>query len=230
MKKSIKLSYSRKNRRFVERNNAKKNHRHIFILATMPAPIHVITAVLDVPTDYPSRLLRFQELINACTDNVYVTVPPTMLTQANTHFTAYKTAGTVAERDAAFRPIHNDLKGIMSLFQSAGDANPENAIVIIESGKFKVKQLTLSQKHQFELHNGLISGTVQLTAEGGPQRSCHDWYYSPDGITFTRMTPTVNADTDKAGLTPGEYAYFTHELITSQGPQGVSQIMRIMVL
>ena len=229
MKKTVTLSSNRKNRRLAKRNNASKKSQHIFILATMATPIHTITAVLDMPDDHGSRIIRCQEIITAVTGNAYVTVPPATLTQTNTDFAAYQGATSPSERNAMFRPIHNDLKGIMSLFQAAGNSNPEQAIVIIESGKFKVKKIALNQKHQFEAHNGLVSGMVHLTAEGGPARSCHQWYYSADGITFTPMAPTVDANTDKDGLTPGQYAYFKHELITSSGSQGESQIISIMV-
>ena len=229
MKKTVKLPSNRKNRRHAARNNSKKNSKQIFILVSMATPIHILTAVLDMPEDTGGRLIRIQEILTAVTDNAYVTVPPASLTQANTDFNAYKGAATASERNATFRPIHNDLKGIMSLFQSAADANSENGIVIIESGKFKVKKIALNQKHEFEALNGLVSGMVHLTAEGGPNHSCHDWYYSADGVAFERMLPTVDAHTDKGGLIPGEYAYFKHQLITSSGPQGESQIIRIMV-
>jgi len=229
MKKTIKLPGNRKNRRLAKRNNAKKHSMQIFVLAAVTTPIHTITAVLDLPDDYANRILRFQEIITACTGNPNVTVPPATLTQANTDLKTYENATTAAARNTAFTPIHNDVKGIMSLFQTAANANVANAIVIIESGKFKVKTITPRQKQQFELHNGLVSGMVHLTAEGGGPHTCHCWRYSPDGTNFTIMIPTVEAHTDKDGLTPGVYAYFTHELITKDGPQGESQIEKIMV-
>jgi hypothetical protein len=97
---------------------------------------------------------------------------------------------------------------------SAANADPENAETIILSGAFKVKKITLNQKHEFELHNGILSGTIHLNAPGGGNHTCHDWEYSADGVHFTKMTPTIAAETDMEGLTPGEYAYFRHRLIT----------------
>jgi hypothetical protein len=123
----------------------------------------------------------------------------------------------------------NGLNAMMSLFQEAADQAPETAIAIIESGAFKVKKVAIPQKHIFEGHNNAVSGVIDLTAQGGGPRSCHDWMYSSDGIIFVRMQPTVNAETHKSGLTPATYAWFTHELVTKNGPQGISQVIKILV-
>jgi hypothetical protein len=117
----------------------------------------------------------------------------------------------------------------MSSFQSAANADPANAIAIIESGKFKVKKIAIAQKHEFEVANNPVSGVIDLRAKGGPARSCHDWMYSADGVIFERMQPTVLGETQKTGLTPGTYAYFTEELITKDGPKGISQVIKILV-
>jgi hypothetical protein len=76
---------------------------------------------------------------------------------------------------------------------SAANADPENAETIILSGAFKVKKITLNQKHEFELHNGILSGTIHLNAPGGGNHTCHDWEYSAHGVHFTKMTPTIAA-------------------------------------
>jgi hypothetical protein len=123
----------------------------------------------------------------------------------------------------------NALNAMMRLFQEAADADPENAIAIIESGAFKVKKVAIPQKHDFDATNNPVSGVIDLVAPGGGPRTCHDWMYSPDGTVFERMPPTVGAETHKSGLTPGQNAFFTHELITKDGPQGISQIIKIIV-
>ena len=194
----------------------------------MTVIIHQITAVLDMPDEYLEQIARSQDIITACTGNPNVTVPAATITAADSALTTFKTA-PVSSRQSALRALRNILKSIMSLFQIAADNDPANAVRIIESGKFKVKTIALNQKQQFVVENGINSGTVHLEAEGGPVYSCHDWCCSPDGIKFIHLPPMMAAHTDMTGLIPGQYAYFTHELVTKDGGQGVSQILKIMV-
>jgi hypothetical protein len=230
MKKTIYLAPNRRNRRIADKAKASgKKHVAAIVLMSSPVVIHTVTAVLDMPNAYGDRKQRCEEIITAVTGNTYVTVPAPVLTQTNTDYVAYSTAASSSIKESTFRLINNDLKGIMSLFQSAANDDPANAETIVLSGKFKVKKITLNQKHEFELHNGILSGTIHLNAPGGGSYTCHDWEYSPDGITFTKMTPTIPAETDMIGLTPGEYAHFRHRLITKDGPEGWSQVEKIMV-
>jgi hypothetical protein len=195
----------------------------------MTVIIHQITAVLDMPEDYLGEAQRGNEIITASTGNAYVTVPPATITAASNAVAVLQNATTPAERKAAQRPLRIALQAIMSFFQAAGDADPANAEVIIESGAFKVKKISLAEKHIFQVSNGVASGTIDLETEGSGPYTCHDWRYSPDGITFTRMAPTMSAHTQMVGLTPGQLAYFTNEVVTKDGGQGVSQILQILV-
>jgi hypothetical protein len=195
----------------------------------MTVIIRQITAVLNMPDDYLEQGQHANDIITASTASASVTVPPAIITASKTALTAFQNAETYAARNAALRPLRQALQGIMSFFQVAANADPANAEVIIESGGFKVKHFVPRHKQDFELSNGLISGTINLDAEGAGQHAFHDWMYSPDGITFTRMVPTLNAHTHMDGLTVGQWAYFTHEVITKDGGQGVSQVEKIMV-
>jgi hypothetical protein len=191
--------------------------------------IRQIIAALDMPDDYLEVGQRAAKIIAACTGNTYVTVPPATLTAASNALANFQSATSSAAREAAYRPLIQALQAIMFLFQVAANADPENAKVIIESGAFKVKTINPRQKGDFVASNGLNSGTIDLAAPGAGQHSCHDWMYSADGITFAHMAPTVQAHTQMTGLTPGQYAYFTHEAVNKDGGQGVSQIEKIMV-
>ena len=195
----------------------------------MPVTIHQITAVLDMPDDYLAQGKHAGDIITASKGSTYVTVPPANLSAADKALTAFSNADTSAERTAALRPLRQALQAIMFYFQSAANADPANAISIVESGGFKVKKIVPRQKGDFTLSNGLNSGTVDLNAEGAGPHTCHNWMYSADGNTFTRLLPTVNAHTHMDGLTLGQYAYFTHEIINKDGGQGVSGVEKIMV-
>jgi hypothetical protein len=229
MKKTIYLKDNRRNRRRIQKGlQPQKQRCATIILMAVPLPIHTITAVLDMPKGNANRGVRAEEIINACAASTYVTVPPATITAIQLNLTNYNGA-TPSTRTNLWRILNNDMKSLMRLFQEAGDNDPENAIAIIESGAFRVKEVNIPQKHEFTVENSPVNGTVDLSAEGGGPQSCHDWMYSADNVTFERMRPTVIAETHKDGLPIGEFAYFTHEIVTSEGPQGVSQVIKIMV-
>lgn len=227
MKKTIFVFESRKNRRLVKRNLQKKQPETLIILTTAVI-IHTVTATLNMPEGNADRGVRAKDVTDACEGSTYVTVPAGTITAVRGLITDYNNA-TPATRPNLYRLMHNGLKGLMSLFQAAADADPGNAAAILESGKFGVKEIPMHQKQEWAVENSLISGRVDLTAPGGGEHTCHDWKYSADRINWTRMSPTIEAHTHKDGLVPKRMAYFTHELVTKDGPQGVSQILEIEV-
>lgn len=195
----------------------------------MPVTIHQITAVLDMPTDYLAQGKHAENVIAASKGSTYVTVPPANFEAADKALDTFEKADTPAARTAALRPLRQSLQSIMSFFQSAANNDAANAVVIVQSGGYKVKQFVPRQKGDFTISNGINSGTVDLEAEGAGTYACHDWRYSADGKTFTHLPPTMSAHTHLDGLTPGQYAWFTHEVVNKDGGQGVSQIESIIV-
>ncbi|MEP7168124.1 MAG: hypothetical protein ABI855_02015 [Bacteroidota bacterium] len=229
MKKTIYIFDSRRNRQLARKYARSKKFRGTtIILLALPLVIHKVTAVLNMPKGNADRGERAEAISEACATSTYVTVPPATISAIDISITTYKDA-TPATRVNDYRIMLNGLNALMRMFQDAADSAPDTAIAIIESGGFKVKKVAIPQKHEFEASNNAVSGVVDLTAPGGSPRSCHDWMYSRDEIVFERMQPTIGAETHKSGLTPGTYAYFTHELITKDGPQGISQIIKILV-
>ncbi len=228
MKKEIK-STSNTKASFVKQPLASAHPAKVIVLMSMPTPIHAVTAVLDMPTDYNGRKDRAAEIIAKCTDNHYVTIAPDVIDAAEVKLATYVAATTAAEKNAAYPPVHNACKSLMSMFQNAANDDIANAIVIIESGSFKVKNIVINQKHEFAAANGLTSGDITITAEGGPVGSVHNWNYSHDGVTWIKMDGTHYAHTHKDGFTPGSTAYFTHNLSIDDVPQGLSQVFEIIV-
>lgn len=229
MKKIIIVANTKRNRNEAKKcANPNSKRSTIIIVMAMPLAIHKIIAVLAMPSGITERGDRAKVVTDACAASTYVSVLPATITAVRLTITNYN-AATTSSRTAKYRLMVNALNSMMRMFQDAADADAENSQAIVESGAFKVHQVAIPQKHKFDVVNGAVLGTVDLTAQGGGTYTCHDWMYSPDGITFTRMTPTVAAHTHKDGLEVGKFAYFTHELITKDGPQGISQIMKVMV-
>ncbi len=227
MKKVIYLENTRKNRTlFIKSLTSKQNT--MIVLMTMPQAIHVITAALDMPKGNLEKGARALEIITGCTSNPYVTIAGPVIAGYTTNLTNYNGA-TPSTRVNLWRKVNNDMKALMRKFQEAADGDPANAIAIIESGNFRIKQVAGREKQKFEAFNGPVSGTVLLTAPGFKGRCCHDWWYSEDRIAWFRMDPTVDAETQKDGLTPAKWAYFRYQLITKDGPQGMSRVIDILV-
>lgn len=207
---------------------SKKMSTKYIILSLVPMAIHQITAVLDVPNGYLQKGEKAGEIITACTDNPWVTVDPAFLATCVEHLKAYINSVGSA-RDSAWKVLHKDLKQLMRLFQEAADSKPADAITIVESAKLRVKKVHIHQIQKFEASNGIDSGVIDLIAQGGGTYTCHDWWYSSDGVVFVRMQPTVAAKTQMRGLKPLTLAYFMHELIGKKGGEGISEIIKIQV-
>lgn len=224
MKRKIKLPDSTTKANSKKKMLARKLHRKVIILMAMPTPIHAVTAVLDMPHDFHGRVDRADEVIKKCTGNAYVTIAPAVITAAKAKLTAYSTAPTAAQRDAAFPSVHNTCKSFMGLFQEAAINDIANAIVIIESGGFKVKNITIPQKREFKAVNGAISGDAELYAEGGPAGCTHNWKWSTDGVNYQWLRGTSDAHTHHTtGLKAGATVYYIHELSIHDVPQAQSQ-------
>ncbi len=218
----------KKKARAVKLTKYKQKACIIHILSLIPLVVHQAIATLDMPAGVTERGAKAKEISDAAAVSTYLTIPPAVITALNTLITAYNAAGP-ASRASAYNKMLKGLKSLMATFQTAADLNVDNAIALIKSAKFGVKTVAIRQKQKFSAKNGAESGVVDLTAQGGGAYTCHDWFHSNDGITFVRMAPTVAARTSMSGLTPEKYAYFTHELVTKKGGQGVSQIIRIIV-
>ena len=230
MKKIVVLKNTKKNRGLMYKSwNSKKMSTKYIILALIPTAIHQITAVLDVPNGILQRGKKAADIIAACTGNDWVTVAPGDIKQYNNDVANYNGATTTSQRDTFWRAVKKDLKKLMGSFQDAADDDVENSITIIESGGFRVKKVHIQQKQIFGVNNGVDSGTVDLVGPSKEGNHCSDWWYSPDGITYTRMRPTLESTTQMIGLTPGKWAWFMMELIVVKDGKGMEQPLKIMV-
>lgn len=225
--KTIYLLDNKAGRRMGKKFLKSKEIGHPVILVFLP--VHTAIATLDMPKGVAKRGAKAKLISDTAAASTLVSVDPLLITAINTLITAYNNA-TPSGRLNAFRLMNNSLKNdLMPLFQKAADADPGNSVAIIQSGGFGVKGEGGRQVQKFEAMDGTVLGTVLLTAEGGGSHTAHDWMYSHDGITFVRMIPTIGANTEITGLVSGEWAYFVHQLITKNGGQGFSQIIKIRV-
>lgn len=79
------------------------------------------------------------------------------------------------------------------------------------------------------MYNDKQPGCIVAEAQGGGQMTCHDWMLSLDNITFERQLPTIGAKTKFKGLIRNTYAYIKHQLVTKNGGQGYSLVIKVLV-
>ena len=227
MKKITYLIGNRRNRRQAFKNLKSKKHSiNAIVLFAVPLPIHMVEGAIDLPNTIQGRLTRAQEISGACGSSSYVSVSAAKMTVVNASITAYKGAGT-GTRPGLFRKMMNQLNMLLNLFQEAANDDPVNSIAILESGKFKVVEASIPQKHKFDAKDGVNPGEIILTAPGGPkERHLHEWKISYDNVKFELIRSSSSATKLVEGLTSGAVVYFTHELIVQDVPQGVSQVIK----
>ncbi|MEI6488943.1 MAG: hypothetical protein WCP52_08270 [Bacteroidota bacterium] len=227
MKKITYLIGNRRNRRLVLKNlRSRRKSINTFVLLAVPLPIHTVEGAIDMPNTIQGRLTRAQEISGACGTSSYVSVSAAKMTAVNASITAYKGAGP-GNRPGLYRKMMNQLKSLLNLFQDSANEDPVNSIAILESGKFRVVEAKVPQKHKFDAKDGVNPGEVILTAPGGPnERHFHEWKISYDNVKFELIRSTLTATKLVEGLTSGAVVYFTHELIVKDVPQGVSQVIK----
>ena len=231
MKKNITLINSRRNRRFNERSLKSKKHKVVhFILLAKVLPIHVVTGTIDFPTRIADRKERATEITTACRDNTWVTIAGEVIDTVNTTIKNYSFAEP-SNRPGMFTLMNQAIQTqLLAPFQAAANADPINAITILESGSFNVKDQPVRKEQIFEGEAGIEPGSVDLTTPPGPNGDhLHQWYSSLDGISFTREQATNAAKTHLTGFISGKPAYFKEELSIKDVLQGMSQIIKIWV-
>jgi hypothetical protein len=121
--------------------------------------------------------------------------------------------GSAANRNAALFILMQDLRGILSMVQTAADKDPANAIVIIESAGYEIKRTGSRSKLQNDAFNTEIAGMVLLTADGGRG---HEWQMSRDQTTIINLPSTQTAQTLVEDLIPNDVWYFRNRKINTK--------------
>ena len=196
----------------MKRMNKFQYRNFIWMLMAMPTPENVITGIIGTILT-PNRAIRAKEIIDACAVSTWVIILPADIIIYRGHLTTFENA-IGAPKKAAWKIVVKDQKILLSAFQLAANNDQPNAISILESGSFKIKQVGKKQRQVFGLMNGVDPGMVDLVGNTTKGRCLHDWWISYDlGITYTRMAPTLDSKTQKTGLTVGKVIYFQHQLI-----------------
>jgi len=139
--------------------------------------------------------------------------------------------GAAAERNVKRAIVVEDLKLLAAYVQSVANADPPNAISIIESAGMSVQKPKMTTpKQDLALKPGKVSGTVDVFAKAHGPRTAYEWQWSADGKTWTSLSTTVRANTSITGLVPGTTIFVRHAVITSAGVGDFGQVVSAMVL
>jgi hypothetical protein len=193
------------------------NNFAVIMMAT-PTPENAIIGILG---DIPVMGLRWQwakDFIDPCAISTWVAIDPLVITADRLLLSAFNTA-IGSNKKAKWVPLYAALQSLLADFQGIANTDKPNAIVILESGNFKIKGMGGKKPQVFNLFDGAASGTVRLVGEaGGKKKTCHDWFISFDkGMTWTRLQPTINSETLATGLPVGETIWFAHQIINKNG-------------
>jgi hypothetical protein len=200
----------------MERMNKFQYCNFVYMLMAMPTPENVITGIIGAIL-VPNRAIRAKEIIDACAVSTFVTIPVATIVLYRGHLATFESA-IDAPKKAAWKIVYNDLKALLATFQTAANNDQPNAISILESGSFRIKGISKRQRQVFGVSNGVASGTVDLIGNTVKKGRClHDWWISHDnGVTWTRMAPTLDSKTQAIGLTVGANVGFRHQLIVAK--------------
>ncbi len=201
--------------------------RGIVVLMSVTV-VKTLIAVLPLKGSKADKTVHAQTLITKCGVSTYVSILPATITALHLAATNYGNSNPGNE-ETMWLNLNNGLKAMMAVFQAYGNANPLNASDCFTLAGFDIKKMTPRGKQPWSAKNNVVAGVIDLTATGGPGRSCHEWWISYNGSTFVRLEPTMQASTQVSGLASGTTVYFMHQLITKDGPQGMDLVIKIPV-
>ncbi len=215
-------------RRLCRKGNYSKDKNGIITLSVSVAMVRTLIAVMKLKGSKADITKQAEDLINKAKTSPFVSIPLVTIDALLALAELYGDSSVAAESEA-WRELNNGLKAMMSLFQNFANYNPLEANEAILSGGFSVMKISPRKQQKWSAKNTPVEGILALKAAGSRVRSCHDWWISYNGATFSRLDPTTAAETLVTGLASGITVYFMHQLITKDGPQGFDLVLKKVV-
>ncbi|MEI6815260.1 MAG: hypothetical protein WCL14_01520 [Bacteroidota bacterium] len=213
----------------INRIGKKEMETFRFIMMSTPTPENKIIGILGKIPNLSLRHGWAKAFIDAIETSSYMPSPDPSIASCRAHLLTYKNAKTQG-RKAAWVFVINDLNAQLAAFQRLADNDHKNSVLILESGGFKIKRTGKKQRQVFKLTHG-GSGIINMVATGGGKKKhCHAWWKSDNGVDYTMMLPTTDAETTAKGLKVGSLMYFQHQLITKKGATGKLETLSLTVI
>jgi len=190
-----------------------------------------IIVVLFWNISIPERLIKAEFVISKLTSNPKFPLPyPANITTlaklvTDTHdfdlaivAAKNKVVGSAEALKIADDLVHMDLISIMSMVQSAVDADRVNGIKIANEAGFDTKKEAISGAGHAEVKRGAEPG-VLIAFGDGP--GYHDWLKSDDGgATWERIAPTRGRRKTERDLVSDKRIYFRSRLVLKDETYG----------
>jgi hypothetical protein len=187
-------------------------------------------------------IIKVRGILTNMGDNalIFTTPMPALLT-VETHVSDLDAAearaqtrakGSAAARDLKYEVVLQDVRDLTAYVQKLADGagDEASAVAIIQASGLNLKVNGVYIKPPLAAKNGLVSGTILLTAALGGKRGSHEWQMSLNNQNWTGLPPTTKASTQVENLTPLSVQHFRHRLITNKGPEEWSQSVSVVVL
>jgi hypothetical protein len=190
-----------------------------------PTPHRPVIAV-DWPESHPKAIAFTQSAVLACTDNTWLPNPNAVLALVVTALAVVvpsqtsagtKAKGTAQTRNAAVLKLKAAVEGLAHQVQGIADANPSDAVAIIESCGFKVKTVTKPKKSATKAKPLTPAGSALLTVLAVAHAIAYFWQMSTDKTNWSDITPTKGSKTTVTGLAAGTTYYFRFRVLLKGG-------------
>jgi hypothetical protein len=205
----------------------------------MKTSIHRSLVSLHLPGAVGLLISMVQAIVLAMTGNAHFPSPtPTLATVAAALAELVKaeaaaktrTKGATETRNAKRAALLLLVDALASFVQTIADADPENAAAIIQSAGMGVRKIPLRAKRAFNVLQGRVTGSVEVTAPVVAAHASYDWQWSTDGGKTWQSAPsTTRSKTSLLGLAAGSTLSFRFRGNTKAGEGEWSQIIAFLV-
>jgi hypothetical protein len=206
--------------------------------ATTKAPRRT-TVTLSLPRRVPALIVYAQGIAERMTGNPSFPNPAPTLAALNAAIAELQTAetaaqsrvkGAVSARNEKRAALVVLLQQLRAHIQSKADAEPANAVSIIQSAGVAVRKSPTRRARAFAAKQGAVSGAAKIVAVTQSRRASYEWQYSSDGgKTWITAPPTLQAKTTIAGLLPGSTVQFKYRAVTKTGEGDWSQPVSLLL-
>jgi hypothetical protein len=205
---------------------------------TSTRTIHVVLKLPHKVGDFITRAQSIHDTMEANAKTLpspspVLTVLQTHLDDLSTKQVAAKarTAGAVADRDAAVKVVADDLNSERAYVEQLVNADPANAAIIAADADMALRKVTLPNKPPLAAKHGAVTGTVEVIAKATKGAKTNDWQYSLDGgKTWIDLPPTTKARTSIQNLTPGVTVTLRQRVVTKAGLSDWGQPISTLVV
>jgi hypothetical protein len=198
-----------------------------------------VLAVLKPPKRVPAFITYGSNIVARMTGNPSFPKPSPSLAKVKAAIAALQKAeaavlsgkrGLAIPRNDARAVALRLLQELTAYVQKIADANPEEALAIIESAGLSAKRSSGTRAHKFEVTPTGISGSVRLTLPVAGDRAVYLVQMSIDGRKTWIDLPQNNKSTSVVPqLTPATIVFFRYRTVTPKGKSDWSDPISLMV-